>query len=795
MKNIFGAFIILGVFLSCSLSIKDDKDAGATITTNKTASIEGYVFSHDSLMLKKTTIPSSATANVVLELQLDGKIIKKDISDESGYFKFENLAGGIYSIIARFDDGVISIRGNIVLSDKAEASIKLDIHVGPGAVKYLSSQEQTSSSSIGTASSPAMSDSRNGKTYRVIRVGTRTWMAENLDFEIKNGSWCYENNQENCETYGRLYDWETAQNACPDGWNLPSDEEYMELVRSVGGLEFASYRLKANSPLWYGSGEDVIHFSVLPAGYYENGGFYNLGGYGDFWTSDEYDDENGKNFHFDYYNASLKRGWYHKVAGLSVRCIQYQESQGNSSTSGQLTDSRDDQTYPTVIIGNQEWMAQNLNYAKSQSWCYNSDSEMCRTFGRLYSWESSKTACPEGWNLPSDDDFTTMTDFIGGLETASFKLKSTSNLWKSGGYGADEYGFNVLPAGYYEDGVSSNLYGYADFWTSTSYDSDSAWNRHFDYYNESLKRGSYHKVAGLSVRCMRYREIAQSSQGDLNNSSSSNFSSIYNVSSSSIQKVSSGKAISSSQISSQHASSIQTSSSIKTSSQQTSSMQSSSFTKTSSQQNSSIQTSSSIAAPSSSSQALSSSLLQSSSTTVFWNTSISYGEMRDSRDEKTYRTVQIGEQVWMAENLNFTTASGSWCYDYQKVMCDLYGRLYYWETALDVCPDGWHLPDDAEFTVLTDFIGGLQTAALKLKAKTTLWWGYTAEDTYGFSTLPAGYYEDGGFDNLNGYGDFWTSSTYDDLDAWNRHFDYYNEFLKRGTYHKLSALSVRCLKD
>lgn len=750
MKNIFGATIILGVFLSCSLSIKDDKDAGATITTNKTASIEGYVFSHDTLMLQKTAANSAARSNVLLELHREGKIIKKDTSEEDGHYKFDQLDGGEYSIIARFDDGVISIRGKIEIEDEEDISVELDIHVGPGAVKYFSSTEPTSSSSIVSVSSPGMSDKRDGKTYRVIRVGARTWMAENLDFEIENGSWCYENQSENCDTYGRLYDWKTAQNVCPEGWNLPSDDEFMELVRSVGGLEFASYRLKANSPLWFGSGEDVIHFSVLPAGYYENEGFYNLGGYGDFWTSDEYDDENGKNFHFDYYNASLKRGWYHKVAGLSVRCIQYQESQGNSSASEQLTDSRDNQTYPTVIIGSQEWMAKNLNYETSQSWCYSGDLEMCKTFGRLYSWESSKTACPEGWILPSDNDFTTMTDFIGGLESASYKLKSTSNLWKSDGVGSDEYGFNVLPAGYYEDGVSSNLYGYADFWTSTNYDSDSAWNRHFDYYNESLKRGSYHKVAGLSVRCMRYLELAVSSQGSSSLSSESNLSSLVNASSSYDLDISSENA--------------------------------------SSQQTSSKQISSSI-------KASSSALAQSSSAVVFWNTSISYGEMTDSRDDKSYRTVTIGDQVWMAENLNFATSSGSWCYDYQKTMCDLYGRLYYWETALDVCPEGWHLPDDAEFTVLTDFIGGLETAALKLKANSSLWWGYTAEDTHGFSTLPAGYYEDGGFYNLNGYGDFWTSSTYNDLDAWNRHFDYYNEFLKRGTYHKLSALSVRCLKD
>jgi len=192
----------------------------------------------------------------------------------------------------------------------------------------------------------------------------------------------------------------------------------------------------------------------------------------------------------------------------------------------------------------------------------------------------------------------------------------------------------------------------------------------------------------------------------------------------------------------------------------------------------------------------SSSSVPSSSSSVP-NSSISYGSV--SYDGKTYKTVKIGEQVWFAENLNYNVVGSKCYYDYtgsDDPGCLKYGRLYDWLTAMDVCPSGWHLPSDAEWTTLINYVGS--NAGKKLKSSWG-WNGGEGTDDYGFSALPGGFGTPAGSGNLYSVGFLgnWWSATEDNSNlVWFRYMLYEYTTVLRGRDNKNYAfLSVRCLQD
>ncbi|MBR2020944.1 MAG: hypothetical protein IJ939_00775, partial [Clostridia bacterium] len=92
----------------------------------------------------------------------------------------------------------------------------------------------------------------------------------------------------------------------------------------------------------------------------------------------------------------------------------------------ELADDRDGQTYKTVKIGDQWWMAENLNYETDSSFCYKDSAEFCEKYGRLYTWDAVVDVCPDGWHLPSKAEWETLITAVGGRATAGKMLKSTS---------------------------------------------------------------------------------------------------------------------------------------------------------------------------------------------------------------------------------------------------------------------------------------------------------------------------------------------------------------------------------
>jgi len=170
---------------------------------------------------------------------------------------------------------------------------------------------------------------------------------------------------------------------------------------------------------------------------------------------------------------------------------------------------------------------------------------------------------------------------------------------------------------------------------------------------------------------------------------------------------------------------------------------------------------------------------------------------------QTYKTVKIGDQAWMAENLNhdvsYYDVNGSRCYGNLESNCAIYGRLYNWNTALNVCPEGWHLPSDAEWTALTNYIessnGCSDCAGTKLKANSGWHNNGNGTDDYGFSALPGGN-SDGGFGEFIGYyGFWWSSSNKSESNYAYIQYLYYNYSQVGVAYAKGLWLSVRCIQD
>ena len=217
---------------------------------------------------------------------------------------------------------------------------------------------------------------------------------------------------------------------------------------------------------------------------------------------------------------------------------------GDNCEYGTLTDERDGQTYKTVKIGEQWWMAENLNYAytgvpfkvgdytsDSTSWCYDNDAANCAKYGRLYTWAAAmdsagiipgnsangcgyekdcnlgnvkvRGVCPEGWHLPDITEWNALFNAVGGRATAGIMLKSTEG-WISNGNGSDAYSFSALPAGSRDD--NGDFYGeghYANFWSSTENNSPYAYSMDLYYYTDDANLNSYSKDFGFSVRCLR----------------------------------------------------------------------------------------------------------------------------------------------------------------------------------------------------------------------------------------------------------------------------------------------------
>lgn len=498
-----------------------------------------------------------------------------------------------------------------------------------------------------------------------------------------------------------------------------------------------------------------------------------------------------------------------------------------------ITDSRDGQVYKTVKIGDQVWMAQNLNYDKSvrgligHSWCYRFPDEhvdtRCDVTGRLYNWSAAIDSvgllnreksiicgntttctlpdtvygiCPSGWHLPSMDEWNALFDAVGG----GGKFLKSRTGWNDDGNGTDDFGFSALPAGYKDRvGNFKSAGNETMFWCANDYDIYEA--RIISISDKKTKRTTLYKYFAASVRCVKNSSVVPVSSSSDTPLSSSSATSVSSSSKDPEPKLSETSSCSADEMESSSSETVVSSSSSDGSELVEGSSSSSEI----------------LAAPCKSET----------------EDNCEYGTLLDDRDDQTYKTVKIDDQWWMAENLNYADSAKtpslkgkSWCYGDEPDNCAKYGRLYTWAAAIDsvalatdgenpqdcgymkssknilpdvvhgICPDGWHLPDYRDFSNMLVHVGGYSIAGTVLKSQSGWNEGGNGTDTFGFNVLPAGIrIEDGSFDGLGDGTDFWSATESDLEQAFSLYASYENEYSGVMDYAKNYAFSIRCVKD
>lgn len=396
-------------------------------------------------------------------------------------------------------------------------------------------------------------DSRDGNQYSVAVIGGNVWMAENLRYadsskskNLKGNTWCYEDKEENCDKYGRLYSWTAALNldsssltsnsgygcincnergVCPEGWHIPSRNDWVNLRDYVdvhNAKESVARSLKSKTG-WksvdsVSTGVDRFGFNAAPSGRHNNDGDYmDAEKFLFFWSSVESDAGTAVGWTLRYDNEYLDYGEYYKNHGLSIRCVIDTNRVVFDTTKSFVAPGKipldfgydsikvEDKYYHTVDIDDLTWIAENMSVEKGDSWCYKDNADSCAKYGRLYSWNTAMDLCPEGWRLPTTDDFYRLYNFAGGANA----LRSMDNWAKE--QGDDIFGFSALPAGGYDGDGFFDLHSSAYFWSSkeNSKIEGEAYALFLNYYNNSGEGQPARKSNGYSVRCVKDSKSAE----------------------------------------------------------------------------------------------------------------------------------------------------------------------------------------------------------------------------------------------------------------------------------------------
>jgi uncharacterized protein (TIGR02145 family) len=471
---------------------------------------------------------------------------------------------------------------------------------------------------------------------------------------------------------------------------------------------------------------------------------------------------------------------------------------------GNVTDI-DGNVYQTVKISNQWWMAENLKTTRysdgtpipfvnsrnlwaaltttDKAYCYYDDNPAnAETYGALYTWAAAmkgvassisdpsrvQGACPTGWHLPSHDEWQSLETYLGGSSVAGGKLKEAGTThWLSPNVGAtNESGFSAVPGGFlisFPNYPSSYCAfvgnGSIGVWWSSSEDLSTTIYRSVSYDNSSVEAGGNPKIYGQSVRCVKDNENITSVQ-------------IPTVNTSTIKDITDITVYCDGAITSDGGSVItkcgfiwstdSTNLNFGTNNFSSDSLVNGTFNRTITHLSSGTKyyakayATNKIGAGYGKTMAFTTKVFISN---INFNPSIDYGNLVD-QDGNTYKTVKIGNQTWMAENLkaityndgkpikdNYNNSYVYWYNDDPLTNKANYGALYaayaIYNSSKKLCPSGWHVPTSDEWDTLIIYLGGNSIAGGKMKETGTTHWndpnnGATNES--GFTLLPGGYY-------------------------------------------------------
>jgi uncharacterized protein (TIGR02145 family) len=487
----------------------------------------------------------------------------------------------------------------------------------------------------------------------------------------------------------------------------------------------------------------------------------------------------------------------------------------------------------SVTIGNQIWTNKNLDVSTYRdgtvipkvddatwstlttgAYCYynNDSTTYAAIYGKLYNWYAvvgihdndantpNKTLAPEGWHVPTDVEWTTLTTYLGGIGVAGGKMKEAGlDHWGYNEGATNESGFAGLPGGgRYEPNAFNAIGNNGNWWSSTEYSATNAWYRDLGAYSGSVSRDSYFKETGFSVRCLR-DEVYTIPDAPINVSATAG----------------DGQATITYDAPGSNGGSIITS--------YTATSLPGGITGTVTQAGSGsitvvgLTNGTAYTFTVTATNAAGTSLASQPSSSVTPNVNIP--------------SVTIGNQIWTNKNLDVSTyrdgtvipkvddatwanlTTGAYCYynNDSTTYAAIYGKLYNWYAVVGIhdneantpnktlAPEGWHVPTDVEWTTLTTYLGGIGVAGGKMKEAGLAHWdspNTDATNESGFAGLPGGFRNFQPIFRLIGSGGYWwSSSSFDILSAYYRNLLYNDDNVSSGSGGKVTGNSVRCLRD